>query len=130
MKKIILSLAVCLSIFSVAACAAKMPANYTPQTKQLYILTDVVKGIGVLQLAAENAVTQKILSINSARVIVQFCVDANTTIGQTPNGWYTSVNTAYQLAKNRLTLDEQTKFGGYFIAFELILNSFAPSGVS
>jgi hypothetical protein len=124
MKKFILIPVICLSILGGATCASKMPPSYTPQTKQLYILTDVVNGIGTLQVAAENAVPAKILSVNSARVIVQFCVSANTTIGQTPNGWYTVVNTAYLQAKKQLTVDEQTKFSGYLIAFEIILNSF------
>ena len=127
MKKIILSLSVCLSILSIASCVAKMPANYTPITKQQYVLTDVVNGIGTLQMAAENAVPAKYLSNNSARVVVQFCVDANYAIGQSPNGWYAVVSVAYQAAKNQLTADEQQKFGGYLLAFEVVLNSFAPA---
>jgi predicted secreted protein len=126
MKKIILSI-VCVSSLSLAACAAKMPANYTPITKQQYVLTDVVNGIGTLQMAAENAVPAKYLSNNSARVVVQFCVDANYAIGQSPNGWYAVVSVTYQAAKNQLTADEQQKFGGYLLAFEVVLNSFAPA---
>ena len=104
-----------------------MPATYTPITKQQYVLIDVVNGIGTLQLAAENAVPAKLLSVNSARIIVQFTVAANTEIGLAPNGWYAVVSVAYQAAKNQLTADEQQKFGGYLLAFEVVLNSFAPA---
>jgi hypothetical protein len=127
MKKIILSLAVCLSILPGYSCASKMPASYTPQTKKLYVLTDVVNGIGTLQLAAENAVPAGKLKVNSARIIVQFCVGANTAIGQSPNGWYNTVNIAYQYAKNQLTSDELNKFQVELAAFEIVLNSFAGS---
>lgn len=127
MKKAI-SLLFALTLVLSAGCTSKMPATYTQQTKTLYVLTDVVNGIGTLQMAAENAVPAKILSVNSARVFVQFCVLANTTIGQSPNGWYPAVNAAYQTAKKQLTATELQNFGGYLVAFELILNSFAPVG--
>src|ERR1035437_870721 len=99
MKKFILSSVCVLSLFGAVACTSKMPATYTPQTKHLYVLTDVVNSIGTLQLAAENAVPANILPLPTARRIVQFCVIANQTIGQTPNGWYSTVNTAYQTMK-------------------------------
>jgi hypothetical protein len=102
-----------------------MPASYTTQTKQLYVLTDVVNSIGTLQTAAENAVPQNILPLKTARTIVSFCVAANTTIGQTPNGWYAVVNAAYASMKSQLTPDELMKFSGAFSAFELVLNSFS-----
>ena len=125
MKKFILIPIICLSILSGATCASKMPSSYTPQTKKLYILTDVVNGIGTLQTAAENAVPAKILSVNSARVIVEFCVSANTIIGQSPNGWFSLVNSAYIQAKLKLTPTEVQNFSVYLTAFEIILNSFS-----
>lgn len=127
MKRFIL--AVALLSFSIVNinCVSKAPSSYTPQTKKLYVLTDVVNGVGVLQMAAENAVPQNILKVNSARIIVQFCVDANTSIGQAPNGWYAVVSTAYYRAKGQLSADELNKFGGYLAAFEVVLNSFSGS---
>lgn len=126
MKKLLLAITLTSSIIGIN-CAAKMPASYTTQTKKLYVLTDVVNGIGTLQLAAENAVPAGKLKVNSARVIVQFCVGANTAIGQSPNGWYPTVNTAYQYAKNQLSAYELSRFQLELAAFELILNSFAGS---
>jgi hypothetical protein len=126
MGEIVKRLIIVAALLSFTSCAAKMPASYTQQTKTIYVLTDVVNGIGTLQLAAENAVPANILTLNDARNFVQFCVDANTTIGQSPNGWYATVNTAYQKAKNHLTPDEVTKFSGALSAFEVVLYSFAP----
>lgn len=108
-----------------SSCASKMPTSYTPQTKQLYVLTDVVDGLGTLQTAAENAVPAKILKLSTARLIVQFTVAANTTIGQTPNGWYASVNAAYLQLKEDLPQSEIDNFQYAFDAFELVLNSFS-----
>jgi len=121
-KKIVLIL---LLSASFSGCTSKMPASYTTQTKQLYVLTDVVNSVGVLQLAAENAVPQNILPLATARRVVQFCVTANATIGQTPNGWYAVVNVAYTNLKSNLTADEVSKFGPALSAFELVLNSFS-----
>jgi hypothetical protein len=103
-----------------------MPATYTSQTKTLYVLTDVVNSIGTLQTAAENAVPANILPQNTARNIVQFCVDANTTIGQVPNGWYAVVNTSYIKLKAKLTPSELVSFGPALAIFEVVLNSFTP----
>jgi hypothetical protein len=125
MKKFFSLFLVAIALTFSTNCTSKMPATYTQQTKTLYVLTDVVNGIGTLQMAAENAVPAKILSVNSARVIVQFCVAANTAIGQSPNGWYATVNTLYQTAKKQLTATELQQFGSYLVAFELILNSFS-----
>lgn len=128
MKRFFVTVAAVVCLVTVNGCTSKMPATYTQQTKTLYVLTDVVNGIGTLQVAAENAVPAKVLSLNSARIVVQFCVAANTAIGQSPNGWYATVNTLYQTTKKQLTADELQKFGGYLVAFELVLNSFAPVG--
>ena len=124
-RLILILLLVAASISFNSSCVNKMPESYNQQTKQLYILTDVVNSIGILQLAAENAVSNNILTLSTARTIVQFCVDANTTIGQYPNGWYTIVNTAYIQLKAHLTLEELNKFSGSLFAFEIILNSFS-----
>ena len=126
MKKAILTVI----ILAQLGCTANAPPSYTPQTKQLYVLTDLVNGIGELQLAAENAVPANILPLTTARKIVQFCVVANTTIGQAQNGWYNIVNTAYINLKATLTQEEIDNFSYAFQAFEIILNSFNTAGTS
>lgn len=125
MRRSFSAILISLFVLSNISCASKMPDSYNQQTKTLYVLTDVVNSIGTLQMAAENAVPQKILKLNDARIIVQFCVDANTTIGQYPNGWYSIVNTAWLQAKAHLDQDELNKFAGAIAAFEIVLNSFS-----
>ena len=122
MKRFIFTFLILLLTIS---CISKMPASYTPTTRQQYILTDVQNGIGTLQLAAENAVPANILRLSTARLIVQFCVTANQTIIQTPNGWYATVNTAYQSLKKQIPQNDIDNFGYAFDAFELVLNSFS-----
>ncbi len=120
------SLIIIVALLLATNCASKMPATYTPQTKQLYVLTDVVNAVGELGLAAENAVPANILPLPVARAIVQFCLGANTTIGQVPNGWYATVNASYQQLKLAIGADNRNNFQYAFDAFDVILNSFAP----
>ena len=114
-----------LLLLSLSSCATATNApNLTPLARNAYNLTQLVNSIGILQTAAENAVTAKILPVDGARLIVQFCVIANTAIGQTPNGWQATVLSAYQGTKAQLTPDELIKFGPYLTSFELVLNTF------
>ena len=110
-------------LFSGCATTTNSP-NLTPVARNAYNLTQLVDAIGILQTSAEASVPNKVLPVNTARLIVQFCVAANTTIGQVPNGWVPVVKTAYATTKSQLTPDELNKFAGYLSAFEIILNSF------
>lgn len=121
MKRLILAAVL---VLSAASCVAKMPATYTPQTKTLYVLTDVVNSLGILQVAAENAVPNNVLSLATATRIVQFCVASNSTIVQYPNGWYATINTAYIKLKLSMTPNELSKFSSELAVFEVVLNSF------
>ncbi len=110
---------------SLSSCATATNApQLTPVARNAYNLTQLVDAIGILQTTAENSVPNGVLKLATARLIVQFCVDANTTIGAMPNNWYTVVKTAYGSIKSQLTPDELNKFGIYLATFETILNSF------
>jgi hypothetical protein len=121
-------------IIGLNGCANSTNApQLTPVARTEFNLTKLVDALGALQLAAENAsktvdpkTNKTILSVNSARTIVQFTVVANTTIGQTPNGWYATVSTGYNAAKASLSIDELTKFQPYLNTFELVLAAGAP----
>lgn len=121
MKKALLLIALLLS----SACHLNYPASYTPETKQEYVLLDVVDGLGALQLAAENAVPAKILTNDEARDIVKFTVAANTAITKSPDGWYAIVSSSYTSLKASLPLNAKDNFQYAFTAFELILDSFS-----
>lgn len=125
MRKLVLSVLALLILTSSISCATAANApQLTPVARNAYNLTQLVDAVGILQTTAENSVPNKVLSLATARIIVQFCVDANTTIGSMPNNWYTVVKTAYGSVKSQLTPDELQKFGVYLAIFETILNSF------
>lgn len=119
-----------LLVLLTANCGKNIP-NLTPEAQHKYTLTQVIDAIGALQMAAENAVVtvdhagNRLLSFASARRIVQFCVDANTAIGNSPNGWYSTVKSTYDTAKSQLTPQELTQFGSYLTTFEMVLATFA-----
>ena len=122
---------VLIALLSSACANTTNSPQLTPIARTEFNLTKVVDALGTLQLAAENATktidpktNKSILSVNSARKIVQFTVAANTTIGQTPNGWYAIVSKAYNEAKNSLSADELVKFLPWMNSFELVLASF------
>lgn len=121
MKKIIL-----IALLSSCCATAGTAPNLTPVARNAYNLTQLVDAIGILQTTAENSVPNKVLSLPTARLIVQFCVTANSTIGQIPNGWWQSVSIGYKVTKSQLTPNELNKFGVYLSTFETILNSFSP----
>lgn len=119
-------LVICALGIAVLSCATTQnaPPTYTPTTINQYNLTQLSNAIGTLQTAAENAVPKAILNINTARLIVQFCVGANTAIATSPNGWKATVNTSYTYMKSQLSPVDLMKFNLEFAAFELVLNSF------
>lgn len=125
MRKLFLACALGLSIIgNGCATSQNAPASYTPDTIQKYNLTQLSNAIGTLQLAAENAVPKKILPLNTARLIVQFCVGANQAIVASPSGWKATVNSSYTYMKSQLTEADRTKFAVELTAFEVVLNSF------
>lgn len=132
MKKLLLiPLLLILSSCASTATTANTP-QLTPTARTEYNLIPLVNAVGFLQTAAENATTtidtktnRPLLSVNTARKVVQFCVTTNQTLQQVPNGWYASINVAYQSLKSSLTPDELTKFGTYLSSFELVLVQFA-----
>lgn len=127
MKKLFLKIFLVLTFTNVGCLAtpANSP-NLTPVARNAYNLTQLVDAIGILQTTAENSVPNGVLKVNTARLIVQFCVTANTTIGASPNGWYSSVSVGYKVTKSQLSVDELARFKVYLDVFETILNSFSP----
>lgn len=121
MRKLILII-----LLSSACATAQNAPNLTPVARNAYNLTQLVDAVGILQTTAENSVPNGVLKVNTARLIVQFCVTTNTTIQQIPNGWFYIVTAAYTNTKQQLTSDELNKFGPYLSTFETILNTFNP----
>jgi len=114
-------------LLSTPACATSQNApQLTPQARTDHNLTPVVDGIGALQLAAENATTtldngKPILPVATARKIVQFCVDANTTLGTAGATWCATLGPAYRGMKHQLTTAEAQAMAPYFTTFEAVL---------
>lgn len=124
-KKLFIACALGVAVLcSGCATSKNAPPTYTPTIINQYNLTQLSNSIGTLQTAAENAVPKGILPVNSARLIVQFCVGANIAISESPNGWKTTVNKSYTYLKSQLSVADQMKFSLEFTAFELVFNSF------
>lgn len=126
-RQIVGSTLLALSIATSACATTNTAPNLTPVARNAYNLTQLVDAIGILQTTAESSVPNKVLSTNTARLIVQFCVIANTTIGAVPGGWFPAVNVAYKTMKSQLTASDLSRFGIYLSTFETILNSFTPA---
>ena len=123
MKKIL----VLILVIGLSGCAPKNIV-LTPVAQQAYTLDQVVNGVGTLQLAAENATITydtnglPLLSVNTARLVVAFCVAANQALGST--GLVAGVKTAYTTLKGQFTSAELIKFGAALTIFEVVLNGF------
>ncbi len=118
-----------LLLLSLSSCATTANApQLSTQARAEYNLKQLVDAIGTLQMAAEGAVSKSLITQAAGVNIVQFCVDANSTLAQVPNGWYAIVSKAYLSAKGRLDPNDLTKFQPYFDTFELVLNTFKPVG--
>lgn len=115
-------------VLSLSACATKTSApQLTPQARMDYNLKPVVDGIGALQLAAENATAtvgqngQPLLSMAAGRKVVQFCVDANVSLGTAGSGWCAAVSPAFIGLKNQLSAAELKAVSPYFTTFQAVL---------
>lgn len=123
-KKLFIACALGIAVLCSNCATTQNAPNLTPAQINQYNLTTLVNAIGTLQTAAENAVPTNILKFNTARLIVQFTVGANTAIAASPNGWKATVGASYTYTKSQLTVDELNKFSIYLAAFETVLNSF------
>jgi hypothetical protein len=135
MRKIILIPLCLIFLISFSDCANKNNApQLTPAAVTAYNKTQFSDAIGSLQLAAENATTtidtktnKPLLKVNTARIIVQFCVGANKTLAASDTGWLASIQAAYQDAKSQLSPSELITFGPYLDTFEIVLSAVTGS---
>lgn len=80
-----------------ALVAGCVPKNITTETgKKYYTANQIAIRINQLQTLVINLETQKILSVDTTRVIVRFCVTANTTLQQVPEGWGKTIYVLWQ----------------------------------
>lgn len=97
MKRLIL--VACL--FLMPACAPPVSV-VTPQGQAAYKADQIVTRVNELQNAAIAANTSQQLSTDATRLIVEFCVGADKTLAQTPNGWQATVTIGWASLKASL----------------------------
>jgi hypothetical protein len=96
------------AIGALAGCKAPVSVQ-TPQGKAAFTADQVVLRVGELQTAAIQAngtldpkTGKPVLDQATTRLIVQFCVDANTALKNAPNGWGKAVGAAWAKLKTQL----------------------------
>jgi hypothetical protein len=98
-----LTVAFCYSALLLSLAACHVPTSVvTPQGKAAYSADQVVIRVGELQSAAIQAQASGALPITTTRLIVQWCVNANTTLKQVPNGWQQTLTTAWTQTKSQI----------------------------
>lgn len=101
MKRLLVIVALLVALLVTPACTPP-PTIVTQPGKVAYAADQVVVRVNELQNAAIAANAQGQLPEATTRTIVQFCVAADTTLAQTPNGWQVTVQTAWASTKAAL----------------------------
>lgn len=83
------------------ACHAPVTIT-TPQGKIAYTADQIVQRVNELENAAIKANGAGQLSLDTTRIIVEFCVGADKTLAQTPAGWQASVQAAWTAARAKI----------------------------
>jgi hypothetical protein len=90
-----------LIILLTTACHAPVTIT-TPQGQLAYTADQVVLRVNELMNASIAANSSGSLSTNTTRVIVKWCVAADTTLASTPNGWQQTLITGWAQTKAQL----------------------------
>lgn len=80
-------------------CAAKQYPTLDPTTQKQIDATEVAKRVNRLMDSAIAGEDAGALTRNQTRLIVTFCVDADKTLVQYPNGWGPTLATAWKTLK-------------------------------
>jgi hypothetical protein len=84
------------------ACIHTPTSVTTPQGKTAYTADQIVMRVGELQNAAIQAEASKALPTSTTRIIVQWCVNANTILKTVPEGWQQSISMAWITTKGQI----------------------------
>lgn len=84
------------------ACTHYVPVIASPAAKQAYAADQVVTRIEELQTVVIDLALSNQIPMPTARIIVKWTVAANTTIGQTPNGWQAVVSVGWRQIRDEV----------------------------
>ena len=101
-RTVILSLALIGALVLQAGCVKAPTTVVTPAGKTAYTADQIVIRVNELQNAAIQAQATGALPTSTTRIIVQFCVAADTTLKATPAGWGQTLATAWTQAKTSI----------------------------
>lgn len=89
-----------------AACPAR-PANLTPQAQVAWTANQVATRVNEFEnsVIQANAANKAAVPDATARVLVQFSVDADTLLAKAPSGWQATLAKAWTLAKSQITIN-------------------------
>lgn len=96
MKRLVL----CLLLATVPACVHPPPPTLTTiEGKRAYVADQISLRVNELQNVTIEAQGTNQISLDTARLIVQFCVDANYTLKSAPVGWQATLKTLWAKTK-------------------------------
>jgi hypothetical protein len=81
-------------------CAAKQYPTLSPETQKQIDATEVATRVNRLMDAAMDAEDAGALTRTQTRMIVTFCVEADKTLVQYPNGWGPTIAQAWKVLKD------------------------------
>ena len=103
MKRLILILAL-----SFVACTPKPVTITTPAGATAFTADAAVVRVNELMNAAISANHGNALDTPTTRIIVTFCVDADTVLAKTPAGWQATDKSAWAIAKPKIVTTNPT----------------------
>lgn len=114
--------AVLVSFSLLGAVACHPPASIqTAPGKTAYTADQIVLRINELQNAAIQAEASGGLTTATTRLIVQFCVSADTALKNSPNGWQPTVSAAWAELKRQVIVMPSSAFYTTWNAVDLVL---------
>lgn len=110
------------ALLAVAACA-KAPPSLSPVGVRAFHATRAVAVLDVVRdtAVAAEAATPRLLSTDSARLVVQWHRAAVAAAGATPSGWEATVLSGLDGVERNLTPEEQNVLRPYFSLVKSIL---------
>lgn len=83
-----------------SACVHQAPPTLTTiEGKRAYVADQISTRVNELQNVTIEAQGTNQISLDTARLIVQFCVDANYTLKSVPEGWQATLKTLWAKTK-------------------------------